>query len=70
MKEVDNIDREIERLEDLIDKIKNIRDFAYDNPDVLICSESYFHNHLGVPGEAGQMVFVVSDELADFIWNK
>ena len=65
-----SIDNEINRLIKLKEEVENCKKLIQKHSDVLICSESYFHNCLGVPGEAGQMVFVVSDELADFIWDK
>ena len=66
MKELNIIDKEIERLVDLKEVIKDMRDFAYDNSDVLICSESYFHKHLETPKEAGQVVFVINDKQAHY----
>ena len=71
MKELENIDKEIERLVSLKETIKNMKDFVYNNSEVLICSEDYFHKHLAseAPKEEGNVVFVINDELAHFLWD-
>ena len=65
-----SIDNEINRLIKLKEEVEICKELIQNHSDVLICSESDFHNCLGAPREAGQMMFVVSDELADFIWDK
>ena len=71
MKNLDIIDKEIQRLEDLKDSVKACEDFIRRNPNQEMCSESYFHNCViyGEPREVGTVMFVIPDEVAEFIWG-
>ena len=71
MKELDIIDKEIERLVNLKETIRVCESIAQDDPDVAMCSSSYFHEHIAnrEPRKAGQVMFVISDELAHFLWD-